>query len=120
MATKDELGRAGEERAARHLAAQGLTVVDRNWRIAEGELDIVAITDADVVVVEVKTRSRDTFGDPLDAVDARKRTRLRMLARRWCRRHPEIARGRGLRIDVIGITGSCPARGSLRHVRDVS
>lgn len=120
MAGKDELGRAGEERAARHLAARGLTIVDRNWRVPDGELDIVALTAGDVVVVEVKTRSGDAFGDPLDAVDGRKRARIWRLAQQWCRQHPAVSRGRRIRLDVVGITGPDPRRAPLEHVRDVS
>jgi len=62
MADKDIRGRAGEERAARHLQAQGYTVLDRNWRTAAGELDIVAARGPHLVVVEVKTRRTEWFG----------------------------------------------------------
>jgi len=46
---KDALGRHGEEVAARHLAAAGLVILDRNWRCAAGEIDIVA-ADGDALV----------------------------------------------------------------------
>ena len=42
MRVKDALGRFGEDVAARHLTDAGLVILDRNWRCAEGELDIVA------------------------------------------------------------------------------
>lgn len=120
MAAKDDLGRAGEATAARYLAEHGLTVLERNWRVAGGELDIVAATARELVVVEVKTRSSTTFGDPLDAVDTRKRARLWRLGCQWCREHPAEARGRRLRLDVIGIVGRDPARAPVTHVKDVS
>jgi putative endonuclease len=119
MAAKDELGRAGEERAARHLIARGYEILARNWRAAEGELDLVARCASHVVVVEVKTRRSDGFGDPLAAVDRRKRSRLRRLALAWCLAHPGESRGRPLRIDVIGIVGADPATARLDHVEDV-
>lgn len=79
-------GAIGEDLAARHLAAQGLEVVARNWRVARGdlrgELDLVAL-DHDartVVVVEVKTRRGDGFGGALAAVTPRKQARIRRLA----------------------------------------
>jgi putative endonuclease len=119
MAAKDDLGRAGEERAARHLSARGWEILDRNWRTGRGELDIVARSSSHIVAVEVKTRTSDGFGDPLDAVDARKRSRLRGLVLAWCRDHPGESRGRVIRIDVIGIVGADPATGALVHVEDV-
>lgn len=118
MAVKDELGRAGEARAARHLVDEGFDVLARNWRVREGEVDIVAHDGRVVVFVEVKTRRTALFGDPLEAVDARKRARLWRLAAAWRAVHPGEA-ARPLRLDVVGITGDDPAHGSLTHLRDV-
>lgn len=119
MADKDERGRAGEERAAAHLRAVGYDVLDRNWRCPAGELDIVAACGGDLVVVEVKTRRSDGFGHPFEAVDARKLDRLWRLTHAWARAHPEHARGRRLRVDVIGITGADPSSAALEHLEDV-
>lgn len=119
MAAKDVLGRAGEDRAAHHLTLTGHRVVDRNWRCPEGELDLVAVTADAVVFVEVKTRSSDRFGDPLEAVDGRKRARLWRLAQRWRHEHPDQSAGRMVRLDVIGITGSDPRTGRLVHLEDI-
>ncbi|WP_029144316.1 YraN family protein [Microbacterium luticocti] len=118
MAAKDELGRAGEQRAAAYLSARGFAVLDRNWRAPGGELDVVARRDGTVVFVEVKTRRSDGFGDPLEAVDARKRARLWRLAQAWCAAHPEQARAMR-RLDVIGITGPDPDTARLEHLEDV-
>ncbi|MEQ6898607.1 YraN family protein [Microbacterium sp. KR10-403] len=119
MAAKDELGRAGENRAVAYLTARGFDVVDRNWRAPDGEVDVVACAAGDLVFVEVKTRRTDLFGDPLEAVDARKRARIWRLAHAWSSAHPDLAQGRRWRLDVIGITGGDPACGRLEHVEDV-
>lgn len=119
MAAKDDLGRAGEARAAQHLSRSGYDIVDRNWRCPDGELDLVAVRGREVVVVEVKTRRSDGYGDPLEAVDARKRARLWRLAHRWRHEHPDHATGRALRLDVIGITGADPWSGRLVHLEDI-
>lgn len=115
MARKDELGRAGEERAAAHLRECGYVILDRNWRCADGELDIVARRDDGIVAVEVKTRSGLGFGHPLEAVDDRKLRRLWKLAYAWRRAHPELARGR-LRVDVVALVGPDPATARLEHI----
>ena len=119
MAQKDIRGRDGEERATAHLRELGYTVLDRNWRCTQGELDIVAAWRRELVVVEVKTRRSEWFGHPFEAVDARKRARLWRLACAWVLAHPDEARGRTLRLDVIGITGEDPATAVLEHLEDV-
>ena len=73
-------------------------MLDRNWRVREGELDLVRAPRGHVVFCEVKTRRGDAFGPPVEAVTARKQQRLRLLARRWLAAHD--ARGRALRFDV--------------------
>lgn len=87
MATKDELGRRGEELAARFLEQQGMVVLSRNWRCPLGELDVVA-TDADrLVVCEVKTRAGTRFGEPAEAVTGRKAARIRRITQAWLSAH---------------------------------
>jgi len=119
MAAKDELGRAGEDRAAAHLVKCGWRLVDRNWRCREGELDIVALDHDELVVVEVKTRRGMGFGHPLEAVDRRKRDRLWRLAMAWAVMHPEYAHGRSLRLDAIAIIGPDPTTAKIEHVVDL-
>ncbi|MDR6865994.1 putative endonuclease [Microbacterium resistens] len=119
MAAKDDLGRAGEQRAVRHLTRQGYRILDRNWRCEHGELDIVAVRGRVLAVVEVKTRRSLAYGHPFEAVDARKRSRLWRLAHVWALRHPEVCRGRTLRIDAIGIVGEDPDTAVLEHLEDL-
>jgi putative endonuclease len=119
MADKDDLGRAGEDRAARYFESRGFTILERNWRCREGELDLVVADRSTVVVVEVKTRRGEDFGHPFEAVDARKRLRLWRLAIAWASEHRDLMQGRRLRIDVIGLTGPAPAAARLEHLVDV-
>ena len=57
MHPKDALGRQGEQLAAEYLQRAGFRILDRNWRCAEGEIDIVAADRRVLVACEVKTRS---------------------------------------------------------------
>lgn len=75
-----KLGREGEDAAAAFLEARGYTIVDRNVRSREGEIDIVAARDDVVAYIEVKTRSSRAYGLPAEAVTARKAARIRRLA----------------------------------------
>lgn len=119
MASKDELGRAGEQRAVEHLRERGFDVLDRNWRCPRGEIDVVAAQGRWLVVVEVKTRRSDAFGHPFEAVDARKRARLWQLAAAWRAAHPDQARGRTLRLDAIAVLGPDPRTAAIEHLEDV-
>jgi len=119
MAHKDVLGRAGEDRAARYFEAQGFTVLARNWRCRDGEIDLVVADRSAVVIVEVKTRRDEGFGHPFEAIDARKRGRLWRLSIAWASAHRELVQGRRLRIDAVGLIGADPRTARLEHLVDV-
>jgi len=117
MAAKDDLGRRGEKLAADHLVASGYQIVERNWRCKQGEIDIVASKDGEIIFVEVKTRSSLAFGHPLEAITVTKLARLRRLAGAWCQEHPEVRAS--VRIDAIAILA--PTRGliEIEHLERV-
>jgi putative endonuclease len=71
-----ELGKAGERAAARLLRARGYDVVGSGFVARRGEIDLICRRGRELVVVEVKTRSSDAFGTPLEAVGAKKRRAL--------------------------------------------
>ena len=112
------LGDYGERLAARYLLEAGIAVLDRNWRCARGELDIVARDGHELVICEVKTRSGEGFGAPYEAVTWRKQRRLRQLGGLWRDDHPEEAAG-PLRIDVISILRLPGRPPRLEHLRGV-
>jgi putative endonuclease len=95
------LGRSGEELAAAWYAARGYDVVARNWRCPLGEIDLVARRGRVVVIVEVKARSSDRFGAPVEAVVATKQARLRRLAAAWLK--DAGVRGARVRLDVVSV-----------------
>ena len=102
MRPSDELGHYGEDLAAEHLTAAGMTILARNWRCREGELDIVARDGDAVVFVEVKARSGTAFGEPAEAVGRLKARRIHVLACRWLAEHrPDGAPD--LRFDVVSV-----------------
>jgi putative endonuclease len=115
---KDVLGRAGEQAAVEYLEGQGFRILDRNWRCAEGELDIVAVDRRVFVAVEVKTRTSTRFGTPLEAVGRAKQRRLRQLAVTWLNAHG--VRFEQVRIDVVGLVYEGTGGYTIRHVRGVA
>ena len=99
---RQALGRWGEDLAVRHLQAQGLEVLDRNWRCRDGELDVVARDGGALVFVEVKARSGLGYGEPAEAVSPAKARRIRVLAAQWLAEQRPAGRW-DLRFDVVSV-----------------
>ena len=96
-----ELGRAGEKAAADLLRSRGYRIVGAGFLARRGELDLVCRRGRDLVVVEVKTRSSEAFGAPLEAVGSRKRKALMAAAAEY----RALAEWRGpIRYAVVGVT----------------
>lgn len=76
MSERNETGRKGEEEGQLYLKKKGFTILHTNWRWHHYELDIVATIDAELVIVEVKTRSVDFLISPEDAIDRKKIKRI--------------------------------------------
>ena len=95
------VGRRGEDAAAAWYVAAGYQILDRNWRVREGEIDLVVRAGRTVAFCEVKTRRGDAFGLPAEAVTVRKQQRLRTLAVRWLAAHDAAAAA--LRFDVAAV-----------------
>jgi putative endonuclease len=117
VGAKDVLGKEGEQAAVGYLEGCGFRILDRNWRCADGEIDIVAADGRTLVVCEVKTRSGTRFGTPLDAVGQAKRRRLRRLAALWLVAHG--VRFDQVRIDVVGLVRDGAGGFTVEHVRGV-
>ena len=109
------VGAMGRVVAAQHLQEQGLVVLDRNWRCADGEVDLVLRDGDDIVFCEVKTRRSDRFGPPAAAVTYRKTRKLRQLALRWLAQsevHP-----REIRFDVVEVLPQTRGATQVTHIR---
>jgi putative endonuclease len=110
-------GQYGEALAARHLVAQGMVVLDRNWRCELGEVDLVLRDGPVLVFCEVKTRSTAAYGAPLEAVSPVKVARLRRLAARWMVEHG--VRVDEVRLDLVGVLLGGAGVRRLEHVQGV-
>ncbi len=95
-------GAWGERKAARWYLEAGYEILDRNWRIRSGELDLVLSRDGEIVFCEVKARRSARFGTPAEAVDRRKQHKIRALAAQWLRANGRHGR---VRFDVATVTG---------------
>ena len=80
MDQRADVGRRGELATETRYVARGYRVVARNWRCRLGELDLVLARGPTLVFCEVKTRRGSRFGGGFEAVDVRKRQKVRALA----------------------------------------
>ena len=117
MRAKDVLGKSGEQAAAEYLESLGFRILDRNWRCAQGEIDIVAVERHTLVVCEVKSRTGVRYGTPLEAVSRAKQARLRRLAVQWLNAHG--VRFDQVRIDVVGLVYEGTGGFTIEHVKGV-
>ena len=102
--------------AAVWLQRRGWVILARNWRCREGEVDLVARDpDGASVVIEVKCRRGDGFGDPLESITYAKVRRLRRLAAAWASAQ-EGSVGL-LRVDAVGVRTYADGTSAVTHVR---
>ena len=102
-------GEAAERRAAWHYRLRGYRIMGRNVRAGGNELDLVVRRGRRLVFCEVKQKSGDGYGDPLEMVDAEKQRRLRRAASAWLARHPESG-GLDVAFEVIAVRGGRVSR----------
>jgi putative endonuclease len=112
---RQAVGAYGERLASRHLEEQGLVVLARNWRCADGEIDLVLADGDDVVFCEVKTRRSGRFGTPAEAIGPAKVRRRRRLAARWLAE--SRVRPREIRFDVVAVRPQRRGAALIEHLR---
>jgi putative endonuclease len=102
LTKRQALGMRAEQLVADYLEQRGYSILARNWRRPEGEIDLVVGTEGLCVFVEVRSRTGTELGHPLETVDARKRARILRAARMYIdEERPQAA---VFRFDVVGVT----------------
>jgi len=114
MAEHNVLGKDGEAAAVAYLEGKGYRILHTNWRISSFELDIVAQTDDELVIIEVKTRSAGTITNPEDAVTNQKIKHI-IAATDFYIKYFDI--DLPARFDIISIIGS-PPNFEIEHIED--
>lgn len=105
MARHNELGMEGESVAVEYLKKKGYMILHTNWHSGQYELDIVARTRDELVIIEVKTRSPGSPAVPESAVDKRKIRNIVAAADRYIRKFDV---GLPARFDIITLIGNAP------------
>jgi putative endonuclease len=109
-------GARGEKLARRYLKRNGYKVLFRNFRGSGGEIDVVCRDNDTLVFVEVKTRGREDFGRPVEAVDRDKRKRISRGALAWLRMldNPDIL----FRFDVVEVIIADDAKPRIELIKN--
>lgn len=101
-------GRKAEAAAADFLLGRGYTVIERNWRTSQCEIDIIARRDGRLYFVEVKYRENDQHGDGLDAITPRKLQQMKFAARVYLHTHQPQTNGDDPQLMAIAMCGRPP------------
>lgn len=104
MAQKKEtskFGKTAENFAAGYLSSEGYKIIDRNFRSKFGEIDLIAIKDNKLILIEVKARTSDKFGLPEEAVTPSKIWKIARTAEYYSLLNPKLPKS--LRIEVVSI-----------------
>ncbi len=109
--SRQQIGQDAEQEAARFLQQLGYRVLCRNYRLRQGEIDVVALEGETLCFVEVRSRLSARHGDPLETVTPRKQRRIRSAARHYLAFQAD--REREVRFDVVGILDGRPRRITL-------
>lgn len=114
--TNISLGKQGERLACEYLQNLGYKIIWNNYKTKIGEVDIVARDEGCLVFVEVKTRTNDLQGHPLEAVDRRKQAKLRQVAHFIMLK--EGYSYENCRFDVVAVSLDCFDDWSIELVKD--
>jgi putative endonuclease len=96
-------GKHAEDQAQNFLSSKGLTLICRNYRCKQGELDLIMRDRKTLVVIEVRYRKSDTYGSALESITRSKQACISAATQHYLMTHPEDC---PLRFDVIAITGN--------------
>lgn len=109
----------GEDLACEFLKKKGYKIIERNFRKGYGEIDIVCIKNKTLIFVEVKTRTSNAFGTPIEAISYYKLKSLIKTAEFYSHLHPEFPSA--LRIDAISIKLDVSGKASsIEHTENIS
>lgn len=110
-------GRIGEDMACSFLTENGYTVVERNYRVSGGEIDVIVKKNSELVFVEVKTRSSVRYGYPEESVTRSKKIRLARAARHYLGKYSVVPL---FRFDIISITIPSPqSKPFISHLENI-
>jgi putative endonuclease len=119
LSPTSRLGRLGEGEAARHLKAEGYRILERNYRVKQGEIDLVAFRDGVLAFVEVRAQTQPSPIDALETITRRKQRRVIKAAQTYATVNKLGESDVALRFDVVTVLFDQGGRRvSVTHLED--
>jgi putative endonuclease len=107
-------GKMGEQMAAKYLTDKGYVILEHNYRRGHLEIDLIALDEDELVIVEVKSRAYDNILQPEDAVDHKKRQALIRLANEYVKTHN---RKENVRFDIVTVVSKADGA-EIKHLKN--
>ena len=109
-----EFGKIGEQMTAKYLTDKGYIILENNYRRGHLEIDLIALDEDELVIVEVKSRAYDNILQPEDAVDHKKRLALIRLANEYVKTH---GRKEDVRFDIVTVVSKADGA-EIKHLKN--
>ena len=116
MYKRHVIGRSGEDIASKYLEDEGYQIIGRNFYCKQGEIDIVAKDKEEFVFVEVKTRTNENYGKPVDAITLYKQKHLIKSIEYFLYKYK--LENVFIRIDVIEVYGEDENKYNINHIKN--
>ena len=116
MYLRHQTGKIGEDIAIKYLENLGYTIIERNFMAVQGEIDIIAKDNKELVFIEVKTRTNMLFGRPVEAVNLSKQKHLINIAKYYI--HCKNLENEFVRIDVIEVYLT-KNKAKINHIKQI-
>ena len=118
MGIKNKIGKFGQQLAGQFLKERNYQILAENFYTQEGEIDLVAQKQGQLIFIEVKTRLSDKFGLPEEAIDQRKKEKLYQTALKYLEK--EEVKDDNFRIDCIAIEiDKANKKAKIRHHKNI-
>ena len=116
MYLRHEIGRIGENLATKYLKEQGYKIIERNFMANQGEIDIIAKDKNEIVFIEVKTRTNNLYGKPIDSVNKPKQKHFTITVEYYI--YSKHLENEFIRIDVIEVYCN-NGKYTVNHIKQV-